>query len=167
MVASVTWVLCGFGASTRWAARSRPAIGRSRAAAARLMLSVAVTLAMPGMLGGALAQTAPQAPSLWQQNTLTGDWDGLRTRLVNDGFTFALQQQSEVWANALGGLSRGGAANGLLTLSLAVDLDKAVGWKGGNLFVSGFQVEGVGPSPLRVGALQLVSSIEATQSTKL
>jgi porin len=66
-----------------------------------------------------------------------------------------------------GGLSRGGAANGLLTLSLSIDLDKAAGWKDGTLFAKGFQLEGVGPTPLRVGALQPVNDIEGVQSTKL
>ncbi len=113
------------------------------------------------------AETSTDNQDLWQRDTLTGDWDGLRTRLVNAGVTFALQQQSELWGNVTGGLSRGGAADGLLTASLAIDLDKAVGWKGGSLFASGFQIQGVGPTPLRVGALQLVSSIEATASTKL
>jgi porin len=119
----------------------------------------------------ASAQTAPtpalEPGSIWQQENLTGDWGGLRTRLANAGFTFGLQQQSEFWDNLTGGLSRGGAYDGLLTASITVDLDKAVGWKDGNFFVSGFQVQGVGPTPLRVGALQLVSNIEATASTKL
>ncbi|MGH7048408.1 MAG: carbohydrate porin [Stellaceae bacterium] len=114
-----------------------------------------------------LAQTTGDAQTIWQRQTLTGDWGGLRTSLENAGVTFALQQQSELWANAVGGLSRGGAADGLATASAAVDLDKAVGWRGGNLFASGFEVEGVGPTPLRVGALQLVSGIEATASAKL
>lgn len=110
---------------------------------------------------------ASNAQGLWQRPTLSGDWGGLRTGLENAGVTVSLQQQSELWGNAAGGLSRGGAADGLLTASLAIDLYKAVGWRGGKLFVSAYQIEGVGPTPLRVGALQLVSSIEATESTKL
>ncbi len=131
------------------------------------MLILFAVLSLPGAPALALAQTPADAPDLWQRQTLTADWGGLRTRLANDGFTFTLQQQSEVWGNALGGLGRGGAADGLLTLGLGVDLQKAIGWQGGSLFASGFQVEGVGPTPLRVGALQLVSGIEATQTAKL
>lgn len=168
MVGRTAGAADGLDGGMPWAcSRLSPDRDRSRLVAARLVLSVAVTLAMPGILGAALAQTAPEAPGLWQRDTLTGDWGGLRSRMVSDGFTFALQQQSEFWVNTLGGISRGGAADGLLTLSLAVDLDKALGWKGGNLFASGFQIEGVGPTPLRVGSLQLISNIEATQSTKL
>jgi len=168
MVGSAARATHGLGGGTPWA-RLRLALARdrSRLAAARLMLSLTVTLAALNLAAEALAQTTIGSQGLLQQDTLTGDWGGLRTRLVNSGFTFALQQQSEFWVNTLGGFSRGGAADGLLTLSLAVDLDKAVGWKGGSLFASGFQIEGVGPTPLRVGALQLVSNIEATQSTKL
>ncbi len=120
-----------------------------------------------GVFLAASLPIAGNAQNLWQRQTLTGDWGGLRTGLENAGVTIALQQQSELWGNAAGGLSQGGAADGLLTASLAIDLDKAAGWKGGNLFVSGYQIEGVGPTPLRVGALQSVSGIEATASTKL
>ena len=119
----------------------------------------------------AVAQTA-QPPalepgSIWQQESLSGDWGGLRTRLTDAGVIVALQQQSEFWGNLSGGLSRGGAYDGLLTASLTIDLDKAAGWKGANFFVSGFQIQGVGPTALRVGALQTISNIEATASTKL
>jgi len=131
------------------------------------VLTLLAAMVMRGATLPAWAQTATEAPDLWHRETLTGDCGGLPTGLGNKGFTFALQQQSEVWGNALGGLSRGGAADGLLTLGLSVDLGKAVGWKDGRLCANGYQIEGVGPTPLRVGALQLVSSIEATQSTKL
>jgi porin len=123
--------------------------------------------ALAAVPGAASAQSAADIHDLWQRETLTGDWGGLRSGLENHGFSFGLQQQSELWGNALGGLSRGGAADGLLTLSLDINLEKAVGWQGGRAFASAFQIEGVGPTPLRVGALQLVSNIEASESTKL
>jgi porin len=136
----------------------------------RLVCSLAV-LSLLALGCRTMAQTvqppALESGSIWQRENLTGDWGGLRTRFADNDFTFALQQQSELWDNLTGGLSRGGAYDGLLTASLTIDLDKAVGWKGGNFFVSGFQIQGVGPTPLRVGALQLISNIEATASTKL
>jgi porin len=61
-----------------------------------MLLLATGALAMPGLSGAPLAQTAPEVPGLWQRDTLTGDWGGLRPRLVNSGFTFALQQQSEL-----------------------------------------------------------------------
>ena len=55
----------------------------------------------------------------------------------------------------------------LSTASLAIDLDKAVGWQGASFFADGFVIEGIGPTARLVGALQLVSGIEATPSVKL
>ena len=65
------------------------------------------------------AQTSTGAGSLWERDGLTGDWGGLRTRLADAGVGFGFQEQSEVWGNAAGGLSRGGAYDGLSTASLA------------------------------------------------
>ena len=70
--------------------------------------------------GGAAAAT--KAESLWDRETLTGDWAGVRTRLAAAGITLSVQEQSEVWANLTGGLRTGTAANGLTTAVLTVDL---------------------------------------------
>jgi porin len=119
----------------------------------------------------AAAQTEPQppeaAPGFWEQDTLTGNWDGLRTQLVNAGVTFGLQEQSEVWGNLAGGLRRGATYNGLTTPSVMLDLNKLLGWDGATFFVNAFQIHGHGPSGSLVGNLQLVSNIEATPGTKL
>jgi porin len=135
--------------------------------------------ALRGLLtfaAAALSAPAAEAAQNWlgpnnscAPDMLLGDWGGLRTRLADYGVSFGVQQQSEVWGNLTGGLSRGGAYDGLLTASLCVDLAAASKsrWAGGRFFASGFQIQGVGPTPLRVGALQTISNIEATASTKL
>jgi len=133
-----------------------------------LLAIAAVALALPL---AAAAQTEPQppeaAPGFWEQDTLTGNWDGLRTQLVNAGVTFGLQEQSEVWGNLAGGLRRGATYNGLTTPSVMLDLNKLLGWDGATFFVNAFQIHGHGPSGSLVGNLQLVSNIEATPGTKL
>ncbi|HUB11232.1 MAG TPA: carbohydrate porin [Acetobacteraceae bacterium] len=119
----------------------------------------------------AAAQTASQQPGtppgIWDQDTLTGDWGGLRTRLTNDGITLGLQEQSEGWANLTGGFRRGVTYDGLTTASLQIDLAKLVGWSGATFFVDFLQIHGHGPSDSMVGNLQLISNIEATDSNKL
>ena len=99
-------------------------------------------------------------------NMLLGDWAGLRSGLEEYGITFGLQEQDEVWANVMGGLRRGATYNGLTTASLCVDLGTKLHWQGAHFFASGYQIHGIGPAEL-VGALQLISGIEATPSTKL
>jgi porin len=130
--------------------------------AALLTLAAAALAAHSGS-----AQTSTGAGTLWERDGLTGDWGGLRTGLADKGITFGLQQQSELWGNVTGGLRQGGTYNGLLTVSLAIDLRQAVGWQGANFFANGFQVQGIGPTPLLVGALQTISGLEAAPSVKL
>jgi porin len=100
---------------------------------------------------------------------LLRDWAGLRSHLSQYGVTFGLTEQSEVWGNLTGGLKQGTAYDGLTTASLCIDLATATKgrWEGAHFFISGIQIHGIGPTPQLVGALQLVSSIEATPSTKL
>ena len=133
-----------------------------------LLTLAAVALGLPL---AAAAQTPPQQPEappgFWEQDTLTGNWDGLRTRLADAGITLGLQEQSEVWGNLMGGLRRGATYNGLTTVSLLLDLDKLAGWSGATFFVNAFQIHGRGPSGNLVGNMQLVSNIEATRDTRL
>jgi porin len=100
-------------------------------------------------------------------DTLLGDWTGMRPFMAAHGVGYGLQNQTELWGNFAGGRERGAAADGLLTASLCVDLDKALSWKGATLFASGLQIYGPEPTQELVGALQMVSSIEGAYSTKL
>ena len=130
-----------------------------------LSLSLAALVAVPV---AAAAQSAPQPPSgLWNQDTLTGNWGGLRTTLQNDGISLGLQEQSEVWDNSLGGRRQGTTYDGLTTASLRIDLEKLAGWSGATFYADFFQIHGHGPSGSLVGNLQFVSSIEATDGNRL
>ena len=131
-----------------------------------------ISLALPIV---AAAQTPPPQADpgsatptgLWQRDTLTGDWGGLRTRLDNIGVNLGLQEQSELWGNAAGGLKRDLVFDGLTTASVTINLQKLVGWSGATFFVDAYQIHGRGPSGNLVGNLQIVSNIEATRDTKL
>jgi porin len=105
--------------------------------------------------------------SLWERQTLTGDWDGLRKAWEDAGVKFSLNEQSEVWGNAKGGIRTGTSYNGLTTPSLTLDLDKLLKWKDATFFVSALQIHGHGPTASLVGNQQILSNIEATPSTKL
>ncbi|MGZ5889573.1 MAG: carbohydrate porin [Hyphomicrobium sp.] len=81
--------------------------------------------------------------------------------------TLTLEHEAETWSSGFGGLQRGSIYNGLTTASLTLDLDKLVAWHDAKLFVSGFDIQGHGPSTSLVGNLQLISNIEATPDVKL
>ena len=67
-----------------------------------------------------------QAPSssLLEQDTLTGDWGGLRRTLGDDGVKFSPTLTAEVFGNPSGGARRGVITEGLVNLPLDLDLDK-------------------------------------------
>jgi len=127
-----------------------------------------------GVAAAAGADTGPEAAAkanepetIWQRATLTGSWNGIRTRLEAAGVTLGLQEQSEVWANVSGGLRRGMAYDGQTTASVTLDLDRLLDWPGAKFFANAYQIHGSGPTVNLVGNLQVVSSIEATRDTKL
>src|ERR1019366_2138461 len=139
--------------------------------ASLLRAAAGVSLLLPGLAAAASADTA-SAPadtteSIWERDTLTGSWGGMRTSLEEAGVKLGLQEQSELWANVAGGSRRGAVYDGLTTASVALDLEKLIGWTGAKFFVSAYQIHGRGPSGNLVGNLQGVSNIEATRDTKL
>ncbi|HEX3407517.1 MAG TPA: carbohydrate porin, partial [Caulobacteraceae bacterium] len=66
-----------------------------------------------------------------------------------------------------GGIAPGWAYEGRLGVILDVDLGQAVGWNGARLHVSLHQIHGEQPTPDHVGALALLSGIEAEPNTRL
>ena len=105
--------------------------------------------------------------TFWNRESLTGEWGGIRTRLLDKGLTIVLQDQSEVWGNLTGGLRSGVTYDGLTSIALNLDVEKILMWQGASVSVSAFQIRGRGPSSKLVGNFQLVSNIEATHDIKL
>ncbi len=101
------------------------------------------------------------------RSNLLGDIYGLRTRLGNYGISLGLQETSELFGNATGGIRQGAAYNGLTTMSLGLDTSKAFGWEGGIFNVSAFQIHGRNFSADNLGTLQTASGIEAQRATRL
>lgn len=84
--------------------------------------------------------------SLWERNTLTGDWNGLRSHLSDKGFNIGLEYTGEFLANASGGIQRGELYQGLVATSLDFDLEKMTGWKGGQVHISSLWLKGTEPN---------------------
>jgi porin len=138
-----------------------PAFLRRGLTASLLPLAAAAQTPGPATSGPAVP------PGLWERDTLTGDWGGLRPALEAAGVTVRLQEQGEVWDNLAGGAHRGAVYDGLTTASLSLDLEKLAGWSGATFFVNAYQIHGRGPSANLVGNIQTVSGLEATRDTKL
>ncbi|MCB4769633.1 carbohydrate porin [Ancylobacter sp. Lp-2] len=95
------------------------------------------------------------------RSTLTGDWGGARTALENKGVTITLTQTSDFLANPSGGIRQGSAYDGLFQPEIDIDLEKLIGWKGGNVHVAAYGVQGHGLSQYDIGNLLTVTSVEA------
>jgi porin len=89
---------------------------------------------------------ASAPPTLWQRDTLTGDWGGARSRLSEHGFDVGIEYTGEGFANVSGGERRGALYQGLLTTTLDFDVEKMGGWKGGAFHVSGMWIHGTRPN---------------------
>lgn len=112
-------------------------------------------------------QAAEQPQTIWTRDTLLGDMGGIRPWLGKYGVTFNLMETSEYLANLRGGLKRGGTYDGVTTMSLGVDTEKAFGLKGGSFNVSALQIHGKHLSENNLGTLNTASGIEAKNSTRL
>jgi porin len=119
----------------------------------------------------ATAQTAPAAPpaptGLWERPNQLGDIGGLRPFLGQYGISFGLSETNEVFGNVTGGVHRGADYDGFTEMNLGVDTSKAFGWQGGAFNVSALQIHGRDLSTDNLDTLQIASTVEALDSTRL
>ena len=114
------------------------------------------------------AATAPESgapfgflsPS-WQNQNLLGDMGGLRPALSNHGITLTILENIETFGNLSGGVQQGFEADGLTTVTLQMDTEKAFGLKGGTFNVSGLQYWGGNLTVNNLLVLQTLTDIEA------
>ena len=97
----------------------------------------------------------------WRRDTLTGNWDGLRDELADQGIVFTATYTGEVFANVKGGMKQGAEYDGQFLPQLDVDLDKLFGWQGASFQASMLQGHGPSLSTGWVGNISSVSGIVA------
>ena len=131
-------------------------------------------LAIVGLANAALADSTPpsaQAPGplglTWQGQNLLGDMGGLRPALAEYGVTLTLLENVETFGNLSGGVKQGFEADGLTTVTLQMDTEKAFGLKGGTLNASGLQYWGGNLSTDNLMVLQTLTDIEAPVGVRL
>lgn len=117
----------------------------------------------------ATAATAESKPDFWEQDFLTGDWGGYRQLLMDKGVALGVTYIGDSFGNPSGGYRHRSSYVGQLELTLDLDLDKLVGWSGGSIRASAFQIHGRGLSGYAIGNFNPVSNIEigANGSTRL
>ena len=103
----------------------------------------------------------------WQNQNLLGDMGGLRPALANYGVTLTILENVEALGNLSGGVKQSLEPKGLTTVTLQMDTEKAFGFKGGTLNVSGLQVYGGQLNEDNLLVLQTVSDIDAPEGVRL
>ena len=106
---------------------------------------------------------SPTTPS----DTFTGDWGGLRPSLAGRGVVPSLSYVGEVLGNVTGGFRRATIYEGLVTLSLDLDLQKLVGWQGAKFHALGYDPHGAGLTQKALGDIGGTSSIDAYDGVRL
>lgn len=118
------------------------------------------------MLGHA-GEGAAVEPGLFAQETLTGDWGGARKKWQEAGVELGITDIAEMLSNPVGGIRQTTIYDGLLTLSLKIDLEKRANWPGATFYTDAYQISGRGLSRSGIGNLLTASTIEALPSTRL
>jgi porin len=103
----------------------------------------------------------------WQNQNLLGDMGGLRPALAKYGVTLNLTENAEVFGNLTGGVRQGFEENGLTTVTVQLNTQKAFGLNGGTFNVSGLHIWGGFLSQSNLLNLQTVTGIEAFPSVRL
>jgi len=95
-------------------------------------------------------------------NRLLDDLGGVRSKLAGYGVSLGLTEQSEVLGNLTGGIRRGAVYEGVTSLGLGIDTEKAFGLAGGTFNVTAFQFHGRGLTVNNVPTLAALTGVEQT-----
>lgn len=104
--------------------------------------------------------------NIFNRQTLTGDWGGVRGTLINNGIAFEAVYTGEVYSNLSGGLHQSSVYLDNVDLTLALDAEKLFDWKGAAIFIYGLGDDGENPSE-NSGDIQGISSIAAYNTWKI
>jgi porin len=114
-----------------------------------------------------VSEPAMAGEGFFEQEKLTGDWDGMRKQWQDAGVDLGLSDIAETLSNPSGGIRQLTIYQGLLTASLNLDLEKLLNWPGASFYTDGYLISGRGLSRSAIGNLLAVSTIEALPSTRL
>jgi porin len=108
-------------------------------------------------VSSALAQSEPATPDF--QETLTGDWGGLRGVSAGKGFEWEGALKVDSLRNR-GALRDGTKSVSHLDIKLKMDFDKAFGWEGGSGMINIIRDAGHGLNAQHVGSFLGVTNLE-------
>src|SRR6266478_6480653 len=116
---------------------------------------------------GPTSQPVAAQDGFFERETLTSDWVGVRKQWQDAGVELGASDIAETLANPTGGIRQLTIYQGLVVISLNLDLKKIANWPGGSFYTDAYQISGRGLSRNAIGNLLAVSTIEALPSTRL
>lgn len=108
-----------------------------------------------------------RARSFFEQDYMTGDWGGARTKLEEKGVTFGATYIGETMGVVSGGIHQNAVYSGRLQLDLTLDFEKLAGLKGSSFYVSAYEIHGQDLSGYSLQNIMTVSNIEAYDTFRL
>ena len=119
--------------------------------------ALALAAALAACIGPAADAAAAQDDAPSERQYLTGDWNGVRPLLSNDGIRPYLTYTGLLWANLAGGESTGAQVNGYLDFGLDLDLAKFGAWNGLGFHADFHWWQGTRPTQQLIGGLLALS----------
>ena len=106
-------------------------------------------------------------PSFWERDTLTGDWNGLRSSWAEKGVDLSIEYHAEAMGVLSGGTRRGVVYEGLGQGTLDADLERLIGWRKLSFRISTLWTHGASPSGKLIGDDLTASYIDAYDGLRL
>ena len=105
---------------------------------------LALSVAAVGATTAQAAEKAKPPASIWEQDTLTGDWGGARTTLKDKGIEFTLAYIGETFAVLSGGIDRRASYEGRFEFTADSNLEKLIGRTGAKTHITIYQFHNSG-----------------------
>lgn len=99
-------------------------------------------------------------------DTLTGDWGGTRTNLLEKGIMIEAANTTDLFAGLDGGADDGTTVSNLFELATTIDLEALAGLRGGTLFFLGAGTHGDDPGELS-GSVHAPSNLAADDAWRV
>ena len=129
-------------------------------------LTAPLTAQEPAPSNESVAARIRSGETGWERDHLTGNWGGVRDKMVGKGVHLSAAYALEGFANVDGGIERGAVLAGLFEVGLDLDPSRFSAWKHAMVHVSMLYPHGSSLSD-KVGDLSTVSNIDADDAWKL
>lgn len=123
----------------------------------------AATLSMLLISGAAFAET--EKSPRWEEDTLLGDFGGVRSTLKNKGLGLEFTHKTDLFGNLSGGIQKGTSWMGYTDAKLSIDLQNLLGWDSSTFFVLFHSELGGKFDRDHVGSFTSVNNIEVGTNT--